>query len=97
MPGVMQPGIADPGRLKQCFPFAPVGTWIDRLAGGLAPDEPAVVPQGSGCIPFGGLGGLVVTSAATNCGARVMTRLLAPDSSPVRTKPPFCRCGQARA
>ena len=28
MPGVMQPGIADPGRLKQCFPFAPVGTDI---------------------------------------------------------------------
>ena len=34
--GVMQPGIADPGRLEQRFPFAPVGAGIDRLAGGLA-------------------------------------------------------------
>jgi hypothetical protein len=58
--GVMQPVTADPGRLEQRFPFTAVGAGIDRPAGGLSPDEPAVMPEGPGGLPFGSLGDLVI-------------------------------------
>lgn len=57
--GVMDPHLADPGRLQQGVAFVPVSVVTDWPAVGLAPDEVAIVPGWPGGHAFVKLGGPV--------------------------------------
>jgi hypothetical protein len=45
MPGVVQPGVADPCRLQDCLPIQPVPPRVDGAAIGLAEDEASVLSR----------------------------------------------------